>query len=582
MTLQLCFGCLHPFPEDTLQPVTSFGTDLTSRLESVRSLIAKVAPSNAQTRQCIAGMEDELKALTLSIDAELREKQRQIDELAVQVKFFSAHDEDQRRRQRLAEQQRLAVKPLPRQQSKNDGAVYASKLLQRFLAASTSTPERPRNSSEGTRFTVENRFGETVSTHHPGASHGLGAGDLTPRRAPGPKPLDLVSATLYNVLEHLTVRTQAALGVLWLRCESNDELVAPFLVGADVKTSRYGVAPQHIRVASTTVGTVFTTGVAVNVIAPPGPGAEETLHASLEATKRSTLVLPIFKKYSETNRECHGALQLIAWADASPFSTADESVAATAADMLTHSVGMYHAAFIGDWTTRTFDPTAMLKAATYIATLDTARGTVLGSNFGGVAECIAATRAPYLIYRAEAGVKGQHTDMSGPHCITRQDMAAQGVMHVTVRDALKDVHRYTATLESSWKGAVAGQAELQRRNDQLQEQLDRARHGLNEVRRGGGSHGTNVAFMSASGTNLREMSESLRRAPGPAGNGRPRGLATFSGAELDDLEVDTVGRLRAAEQDKRRHKPQPPASTQLRPARAALPTFLTQDPHTAR
>ena len=106
--MQLCFGCLHPFPQESLTPVTSFNKELGSRLESVRSLITKVAPSNAQTRQAIAGMEDELRALTLAVDKELRTKQKAIDELTVQVKFFSAHEEEQLKKQK-AEESRLKV-----------------------------------------------------------------------------------------------------------------------------------------------------------------------------------------------------------------------------------------------------------------------------------------------------------------------------------------------------------------------------------------------------------------------------------------------------------------------------------------
>ena len=563
--MQFCFGCLHAFPTETLQPVGTFGEDLSLRLQSIRSLVSRVHATNAQTRQSVAGIEEELRRLTLAIDAELQKKQKSIDHLSLQLKHFHDQEDEERLRQKLAAQ-KAAARPPPRKATAEAGQhAYASRLLQRFMAVSHKQPMTPRRPGTGA-INVENRFGANVvdatrevpdvmhapddPDHKPTVPKAAG----TPRRAGrggggtgGARASDLVGATVYNTLEYASVRTRAALGVLWLSADEADELVAPFLVGEMVRHGVLGMAPVRIRVGSSTAGTVLSTGIAVNALREPSHGdgrgvaahdePAAVAHLLKENGHRSGLLLPIYRKYGAIERQTIGVLQLIGWPSASPFTGEDENVAAASASMLSHILSTY-AKFAPAWNTRIYDPALMSKEARYYSHLDTAKGNPGAPGPNVLDDLVAATHPPMLVYRSDttkAAVDGA-ASVSGK--ITRQDIAAQGTGQVPVAEALKEVERYTSTLEGSWKQAVGNQQDLQRRCDQLQRQLDAAKQGLSDRRSQGFSGFKSMRDISHS---MRAQASEEAEAASPSTRSRHQ---TFSGAELEELAAEAELRLK--------------------------------------
>jgi hypothetical protein len=569
--MQLCFGCLHNFPEESLTPVQTFGAQLTSRMQSIRSLMSKVHATNAQTRQCVASMEDELRRLTLAVDGELRAKETVIAQLSVQLKYFSDNEEEIERRMATLEKQRPAARP-PARTAEASPVGYSSKMLERFIAASNALP--PAGRRPGSRhFVVANRFGDGVVVAQRVASAEADGGEGgTPRRGAAagvPRPLDLVSASIFNALEFASVRARAAIGVLWLQVEDNDELVAPFIIGSEVKQGRYGVAPFHIRIASTTAGTVLTTGIAANVLRPATRHApEDTLQQTLQQTSRSTLFLPVFKRFGEADRVCHGVLQMIAWPHASPFTVEDEVACTAVAHMMSHTLTQYGGAFAGDWTSRTYDPSAMTKGAAYFAGMEQLKGNAERPGYNVMDDCVSGMHPPVLIHRSDAtkdGLGGAVTQK-----ISRQEIHSQGVQHMSAKDALKDVHRYTTTLEASWKQAVGAQTELNRKNEALLQQLEQAKLGLLEARRGGGGGGP------GSGGFAREAREARRSvsiaSPVSAQSTRRGSSAHFSAAELDDLENETSSRLKTVAKEAGAPRAKGPERPPTKPPLGARPT----------
>ncbi len=520
-------GMLHEAP---------FGESLRRCLHSIRLHASRVEPLNDRSRESVAGMEDELKRLVVIIENELVERKKHADKLSVQLRYYSEWEGQIQRQLRLVLEQQQQQQKLLGQQAAHHGhsasarlsaaaasarfnphATTTSHLLERFLAsARAGTPEeRPASRAQGFSTNITNRYGDTVS-RIPRRPDGVDsqtaseiAASLPSMTAPsrnktgvpviGRKAASMdestlqvfmsVSASVYGILEGLAVSTRSAIGALWLHTDdSGDELSAPFLVlGRNDGFARKGVSgegalPFRIGSTASTVGAVAATGIAVSIRRPSGSGTEETLQQALTSTVRSTLIVPVFRKFHATERVCDGAIQLISWAHSSPFTQDDEHHAVAAANFISHIVSNFSHAFRGTWASRPpFDPTQLRKHATYNAALDQAVGDVRDSLSTAAAVGHAGGGQGTLIHRQNFG----HAPVGSTKAIMRQELKAAGESAtsqlVAPKDAVRDLQRYTQTLESSWKSAVLSLGDSEKRVSELQRQLDLAKqHGILE------------------------------------------------------------------------------------------------------
>lgn len=627
-------GTLHEAP---------FGENLRGCLHSLRLHSSRVEPLNDRSRESVAGMEDDLKKLVMIIEEELVDRKKNADKLSVQLKYYSEWEGQIQKQLRLVleEQQRqikngggggnslqsstsqsarngggaLANSPRNNQGSSSLASAHTSHLLERFLAAARSAApeERPSSRARGYGTNITNRYGETISRiprRPDGINHETAAemaanlpsmsqssrtkvpnAPMIGKRAASMdegtlQVFNAVSASIYQILEALSVTTRSAIGALWLHTDdSGDELSAPFLVlGRNDGFSRKGVSgegalPFRVGATSSTVGAVAGTGIAVSIRRPNGSGTEETLQQALTSTVRSTLIVPVFRKFHATERVCDGAIQLIAWAHSSPFTQDDEFHAVAAANFISHIVSNFSAQFRQVWSSRPpFDPTQLRKIASYNSALDQAVGDVKDA-FSTAAAVGHTTGGGTLIHRTDFG----HTPAgSSKATIMRQELRAAGNSAsstlVAPKDAVRDIQRYTQTLESSWKSAVLSLGDSEKRVLELQRQLDLAKqHGVidgsTSGNGGGGAssssatsglrskmqqqqqHQNNVTSTSSPvpptptvGATRNTYSSNGRRGSSTATQVASQGMHNFamSANKLEELEADTKNRMRSA------------------------------------
>lgn len=603
-----------------------FGDSLRKCLHSLRLHASRVEPLNDRSRESVFGMEDELKRLVIIIENELIERKKNADKLGVQLKYYSEWEGQIQKQLRVVlEQQQHQQKLLSQAQAQSarpsggilgnmtgssnmtnsarfaNNAITAattSHLLERFIAnARSGTPEeRPASRSQGYSSLVTNRYGAPVSRipRRPSGVDNRTATEMasnlpsmaTPSRNKTHTPaigrraatmddatlqvFNSVSASIYNILEALSVTTRSAIGALWLHTdESGDELSAPFLVlGRNDGFSRKGVSgegalPFRVGATSSTVGAVAATGIAVSIRRPSGSGTEETLQQALTSTVRSTLVVPVFRKFHATERVCDGAIQIIAWAHSSPFTPDDEHQAVAAANFISHVVSNFSAAFRTAWASRPpFDPTQLRKLAAYNAALDQAVGEIKDS-FATAAAVGHAGGQGTLIHRQDFG----HAPVGSTKAIMRQELRAAGTAAssqlVAPKDAVRDLQRYTLTLESSWKSAVLSLGDSEKRVAELQRQLDLVKHhgivdggqsshnnvNKHQQRRISNSQSSPVPPPSAATGRTGRSSVSARRASSAATQPGGGGF-TLSTNKLEELEADTKNRMRSAAANK--------------------------------
>lgn len=557
----------------------------------------------------MSAIEEETKKLALAMDLELKSKTSIIEKQAVQLRYFAAQEESARTTQSQLNQQRQARQPGTRAQPSVKN-MYASGLLQRFLSASHSQPtftktaltsaesaqrrrdiaggdDAPSTSRGGNangRGTSPDADGRNVSPTRPSTSGGIG-------QPTGPRPSELAAAAIFSIVEVAWVRTRASCALLWLHSEHREEIVAPFVCGTEITSSRHGVRPLQLSMASSTAGTVVLTGIAVNVLSPINghsdaakapaadamasyhqphlttpagkraavsdmapsaaapvgvPDAVDAIHSAVQGLTRATLVVPVFRKYGAMSRHCIGALQLVAHSSASPFSVQDEAEAANASSFLSHVISHY-AGFVPEWSTRTYDASTLTKSSKYLSELDCDKGDPRHPGINAIDDGVMAVAAPMLILRtdpssgAATGGDAQaavaRTSGASRKPISRTAVMAGATDQVSLKDVIKDIHRYTGTLEASWKRGVGLLTETQAKVEDLQRQLDLARQGINEARRQQMRSGSTATWATSVNT-----SGQLKHQPAPpqprASQGGPLGMS-----EVEDMEGDVVGRL---------------------------------------
>ncbi|TPP49488.1 hypothetical protein CGC20_18825 [Leishmania donovani] len=200
---------------------------------------------------------------------------------------------------------------------------------------------------------------------------------------------DLVSATLYNMLESLAVQCRANVALLWLRPRQNlssSELVAPFVVGRDL-SSLANSAP-YCTVEFSIPCVVCQTGVALNLKPQPHlqntatpSGADSMLTELMEHTNAAQLLVPVHDRYKErpvaTRASTVNALSTIAVVhligspiNPVPFHRHNEEAVAQTSTLLSFIISSYYETMIAEWSNRFYVPTTLHATGKYAAGLD--------------------------------------------------------------------------------------------------------------------------------------------------------------------------------------------------------------------
>jgi hypothetical protein len=501
--MQVCFGCLHTFEDQNLEEIR-LTSDITVSFQAIRSSLSKIQVNTSANRQAIAHIESDLKLLLKKVMQEMQSRDERLESLTAQVKYLSEQEDALRKANAELLNQSKAPRQPPKQSKAKATPPFASGLLHRFLIASNlattpsygplsggvyntaglpATPDALGNSpsaSMGQTLTpytpartprIENRFGETVS-HSQTKLLDRGSSASSPRTQHVHQPLrpaDSVGATLYNILETMTSQVRAAVGILWLVGVDRDEILAPFVYGRKVNSVvRNGGTPYHVNVASSIVGSVVSTGITVNLSNQTGT-FDPTVTQLMTASVSTSLYVPIFKEFGRSKQQCYGVFQAIAANGVGPFDEKDEAAAVAGSAILSYVLTAFQV-LIPEWTTRVFDPSGLRKISYYSeeeADRDAQqKGKTLVDTF---------QLPSSLVYRC---------DLVDPTTkITKQVVQQAHHSLVTIVDALKETHRYSVTLETSWRGAITAQASLEKKVEELSRQLDLARQGLNDARR---------------------------------------------------------------------------------------------------
>ena len=162
-------------------------------------------------------------------------------------------------------------------------------------------------------------------------------------------------------------------------------------------------------------------------------------------------------------------MQLLAAEDSTcGFSDIDERFVFTAVGLLSAIVSGHYNSMLGDWTTRMYDPSPLARDATYCPELDQRSSEKSVDDFPAL---------PMLVYR------GAHPEpTAAPRTLVQTGAMKNEILHnaapSTPVDCMRDVYRYTKSIEQNWGTAVNTQAALERKLESLGTQLEAARQGL--------------------------------------------------------------------------------------------------------
>lgn len=385
---------------------------------------------------------------------------------------------------------------------------------------------------------------------------------------------DLVSATLYNILEGLAVQCRAGVALLWLRQRQNasSDLVAPFVVGRELSSLAHS-APYSTPESSVPC-IVCQTGVALNLLPQPHPANAMTKSAAaglsmtelMEETNAAQLLVPVHDRYTERNgltnapqsagppgtTPSRASVAAAAAAPPSaspssvmavvhligspqhpvPFHRYNEEAAAQTAALLSHILSSYYDAMMAEWANRFYVPTTLHATAKYAATIDMRPDAKVMDDL---------TMPPLLIYRATVSDprEQQSANVARDALKLLQQSALRKSTPLQPMANVRDLCQHAVNMEANWVSAVQQTARLEKEIGALAEDLLRRDVGaLQRVHDGKSVGGNNNGGRRRSMTSSASLVPSLpagqrrRSAQPPAKDKAPAapGVATTSSA----------------------------------------------------
>ncbi|EPY35693.1 hypothetical protein STCU_00981 [Strigomonas culicis] len=431
MPFQLCASCRNSYPSDLVESA-SFTENVSKRVEAVNHLVHSVEGKSAIDV-------DRLQQLSLGLHDLCGAVHREFEELQKQI--VSLQDQCNRK----------------------DKYMETSK-------AATADAQTALYRSSGGPMKGQQAPAE-VSTYKPTFNGTVQPYQLKKMNT----ALELVSASIYRLLEGVAVQTRAETTLLWLRPTGfvAVELVAPFVVGRDVSqlmhSSPYRCPESSIPCA------VASTGIAVNIKPREGvhdtrPSEQIPLLELVEKSNVAQLVVPVYVRGGELERQVLAVLHIIGSPRFPfPFHRRNEETVVQAAGLLTTMVASHYDVMISEWSNRFYDASLITSTAAYRGDLD------LRADEKGLDDF---QLPPTLMYRCV----NERQDESDPR------EASKALRHAMLRSAapmvplvgVKDLHRHAMNMEANWSYAVERTTKLEGmlttlKEDALQAELDELR-----------------------------------------------------------------------------------------------------------
>lgn len=456
MSLQLCSSCRYPFPASGLTKA-AFTDKVGKHMETMHSLLSKLSGSAAVMRsaeECGGGdaARENTEHICQQMQVTLQELCASVhEEVAVLRRQAAVAEEQRANRERDLEAANARIADLTTHQDGSNGRSTKFAAPAAGGAVSAATAQR--------------------QAALPYFNGGVASYQLRKMTV----ALDLVSASIYSLLESLAIETRADSALLWIRPRGvvAVELVAPFVVGRDISALR---ASAPYRVAETSMpAAVSTTGTAVNV--KPVVGVRDTrashdinLNELMESCNVAQLLVPVFNRYvngatatqpnhnttaaSPNGGAVIGVVHLIGSPRCPfPFNYRNEESATHAAMFLSSIMSTHYAVMAGEWGNHFYQPDILHSTSFFQGRLD------LRADEKGIDDF---TPTPLLVYRCEKDLNGP-TDPRESYFALRTAIARTASPSRPVLTRVRDLHRHATTMESNWTSAVDAATKLEHR-----------------------------------------------------------------------------------------------------------------------
>ncbi|KAG5490823.1 hypothetical protein JKF63_00945 [Porcisia hertigi] len=473
MATMLCASCQHSFPEDMLAPA-SFSNRVGRCLSRTTSLLSEIRGKTSKDDSRLSQLAQLLQELCGAVEEEVQGlHKRQNDPLVSPFSSSNAQKgpQQQQRKTRGGASRAVSFVPGGGRYRGSSGTDYSgtSDAASRVPSAGISSPSfvglptnSPRLMFEGTVPSYQLKRMITA--------------------------FDLVSATLYSMLESLAVQCRARVALLWLRPRQNlssTELVAPFVVGRELSALANSAPYCALELSIPCV--VCQTGVALNL--KPHQSVQPSLSVPLEdmmltelieRTNTAQLLMPVFDRYTERSVATHpstvmAVIHLIGSStNPVPFHRHNEEAVAQTAMLYSSIISSYYETMIAEWTNRFYLPNKLHATAKYLARLD------LRAEEKGMDDF---PLQPQLIFRTvtcNANERTSTTEARDALKLLGQN-ALRRSAPLRPMATVKDLSRHATTLESYWVTAVEEATRLEKTVGKLEEGL--LRHNVSAIQK---------------------------------------------------------------------------------------------------
>ncbi|RNF15998.1 uncharacterized protein Tco025E_05305 [Trypanosoma conorhini] len=443
--MQLCYACRHAFPASSLAPCV-FSDIISHRFEEVHKVVKELDTTTPEENHRIVQLQTALRELHSAVHQEIGAlKERQ------------ANLEAARQRDR----QELELHAQPRM-----ATLQGSNPL-----SNTQTTGHNLSRSNYSKLNPRAAFNGTVPAYKLRKMNSA---------------LELVSASVYSVLESLAIRARASVALLWIPPPGvvSTELVAPFVVGRDM-SKLWNTAPYRVSESSIPC-LVSEAGVALNLKPKPGVAEDDVAENApilelMEMPNTAQLVVPVFTRYGEVQRTVLGVVHLIGNPlFPCPFGLRNEEMAVQTAATLSVILSSYYETMGGEWANRIYDPFLLTSTSAYQGKLDMRSMEKVYDDFPSPAT---------LIYRCK-NEKREEGDPRDVIKALKYAMTRRAVPRDTVW-SVRDMHRFAKNMEQNWISVLHTNAEMEARLAGLEDKVLRG-----EIEKGGHRTGSRIESSS--------------------------------------------------------------------------------------
>ncbi|CBZ26514.1 conserved hypothetical protein [Leishmania mexicana MHOM/GT/2001/U1103] len=491
MTTMLCASCQHSFPEDMLAPA-SFSTRVGRYLSRSTSLLCATRGKTSKDDHRLSQLAQLLQQLCGAVQEEAQLLQERQNDLPVATFSSSIGRTGQQQQQQQEPKSRGGAPHTVSFASPSDRCRGTPSV--ELCGALDGTGRLPYVTMSSSSFSAPPIASPRVMFEGSVPSYQLKRMITA---------FDLVSATLYNMLESLAVQCRANVALLWLRPRQNlssSELVAPFVVGRDL-SSLANSAP-YCTVEFSIPCVVCQTGVALNLKpqvhlqnTAPSSGADSMLTELMEHTNAAQLLVPVHDRYKErpvgTRASIANAPSTIAVVhligspiNPVPFHRHNEEAVAQTSTLLSFIVSSYYETMIAEWSNRFYVPTTLHTTGKYAAGLDLRAEEKVIDDFAA---------APLLMLRTTVSNLSGHTSANDARDALKllSQNAQRRSAPLRPMATVKDLFHHATEMEANWASAVEQITRLEHTVEALKEDL--LRRDISDLQKAQGAQKTRGA-----------------------------------------------------------------------------------------